>query len=450
MKLRLFLIIWIVFVLTASSSAVIFSELLRTERLRNLDSQVESLSALILNSDVIGEGIAELKEADDIIQEIIGTYRLGLVIVLKNKSSRIIYRNKNAAALDLNPSTKLEWQFVQNKDDIIRIHTSSRGNKILQLGLVADSEVLRPNFWSFLISWYSLALLFVSGVLAYILTIILLKPLRNLSEFLNELTRHIGSELRSQIRLPKLLNVGSSNFMGRFDELHALTRSLNQFLDHLEASLAIHGNQAALLAHEINTPLTVALNRLSQLRKISNDEQKHQISEVENSLIRLSDFVKRYLQLAEAIHQPLSSTSLFAVRLEEFLPQLIERLRSLDGGSRIELKLEDQLRVFSNLSDLEQIISNLIRNALKYSPEEKNVEVIFKNHSLMIRDYGPGIPDEVIRRMGEAFNKSKFGGSGLGLAWVSALCRKYNWTLEFKKEEPGTLVTIHFPQDSGF
>jgi signal transduction histidine kinase len=429
-------------------SALVFGELLRRERLRNLDSQIESLSALLLNSDVIAEGIAELREADDIIQEIIGSYKLGLVIVLRNRNQKISFRNKNALALQLDPKVSIPWQFVQVKEDLIRINTSSRGNKILQLGLAADQEVIRPSFWSFLLSTYSLALLLVSGILAYLLTLGVLSPLKQLSESLNEMTLHLNLEGRSRVKLPSLRGFQSSGFFGRFDEFNQLIGSLHHFLDHLEGSLKIHGNQAALLAHEINTPITVVMNRISMLKKISDEGQKNQIVEIESVLTRLSDFVRRYLQFAESVHQPLSNTSLFAIRLDEALPRVVETIRSLPGGERLELKFEDSQTVFANPSDLDQLVSNLIRNALRYSPEDQPVLISLRQGRLSIEDFGPGIPEEIQRRWGEPFNKSKSGGSGLGLAWVKALCQKYRWPIRITRQDHKTIVQIDFSQST--
>ncbi len=447
MKFRLFFIIWIACLLTASTSALVFAELLRRERINNLDSQIKSLSALLINSEVVGEGIAELKEADDLIQGIIGTYRLGLVVILKNRNQRIIYRSKNAQALGLNPSIKQEWQFVKHEDDLIRLHTSTQGNKILQLGLVADQEVLRPSLWTFLFSGYSLALLIVSGILAYVLTLGLLTPLRRLSRFLNELTRNFDPEGRNT-QLPKAFIPVPSGPFGRFDEFQALLHSLNQFLDHLEASLKIHGTQAALLAHEINTPLTVAINRLSLLKPMVKPEEMSKVFEIEQTLSKLGEFVRRYLQLAEAVHQPLTATSIFAIKMEEFLPPLVERLRELPGGERLQIKSNAEFTLFTNMSDLEQTLSNLIRNALRYGDSNSPIEVTLSNREVSIQNRGVPIPEDVLRRLGEPFNKSKQGGSGLGLAWVKAICRKYDWSLEIAAEAGVTQVKIQFPEDS--
>jgi len=396
---------------------------------------------------MVGEGIAELREADDLIQGIIGTYRLGLVVILKNKNQRIIYRSKNAQALELNPSTKEEWQFVKQEDDLIRLHTSARGNKILQLGLVADQEVLRPSLWTFLVSGYSLSLLIISGILAYLLTLGLLTPLRRLSRFLNELTRNFDPEGRNT-QIPKAFIPVPSGPFGRFDEFQTLLHSLNQFLDHLEASLKIHGTQAALLAHEINTPLTVAINRLSLLKPVLNLNQTTKVVEIEQTLSQLAEFVRRYLQLAEAVHQPLTATSIFAIKLEEFVPPLIERLGGLQGGENLSVHLRTGLTIFANRSDLEQTLSNLVRNAIRYGDPDRAIEIILDHREITIQNQGQPIPEEVMRRLGEPFNKSRHGGSGLGLAWVKAICRKYDWQLKIQSNDGVTQVSIHFPDDS--
>lgn len=444
MKLRLFLIIWIVFVITALSSALIFSEIIRRERLRNLDAQIESLAGVLIGSESLSEGIADLKEADELIEGIIGSYRLGLVIILRNRSGKIVYRNKNATVLQLEPSSAQPWQFVKKDDDVIRVHTLSRTGRTLQLGLVAAEDSLRPPLSRILFSGYSLAILGVSGIIAYFLTLILLRPLRKLSDFLAELSRHLSTDETRRSTLPKVIENPSLTFFGKADELQLLIHSLNQFLGHLEGSLLIHGAQAALLAHEINTPLTIIQNKLSDLRQVADPQALKKIQEMEAGLHALSEFVRRYLQLSESVHQPLSSTSIFAVRLEEFIPQILERLKGLYPSREIQIKELHPLTIFVNTSDIEQVIYNLLKNAIKYSPEGSTIFVSLIDGELTVSDYGTGIPNTVLSRLGQPFNRSEQGGSGLGLAWVSALCRKYSWKLHIESRPGATTVSIHF------
>jgi len=264
---------------------------------------------------------------------------------------------------------------------------------------------------------------------------------------LNELTRNFDPEGRNT-QIPKAFIPVPSGPFGRFDEFQTLLHSLNQFLDHLEASLKIHGTQAALLAHEINTPLTVAINRLSLLKPVLNLNQTTKVVEIEQTLSQLAEFVRRYLQLAEAVHQPLTATSIFAIKLEEFVPPLIERLGGLQGGENLSVHLRTGLTIFANRSDLEQTLSNLVRNAIRYGDPDRAIEIILDHREITIQNQGQPIPEEVMRRLGEPFNKSRHGGSGLGLAWVKAICRKYDWQLKIQSNDGVTQVSIHFPDDS--
>lgn len=120
------------------------------------------------------------------------------------------------------------------------------------------------------------------------------------------------------------------------------------------------------------------------------------------------------------------------------------------GHGRIQLELNSDLTVFANPTHLDQLISNLVTNALKFSPESEKILLILGNDYLIVKDFGTGIPKEVRDRLGEPFNvgsnKSK-KGNGLGLAWVATISKLYEWTLAIRTDTSGTEIEIRFPQE---
>jgi signal transduction histidine kinase len=113
--------------------------------------------------------------------------------------------------------------------------------------------------------------------------------------------------------------------------------------------------------------------------------------------------------------------------------------------------LHRDFSVASNPGHLDQLVINLLANALKFSPENSPVEVEIDDGQLRVRDFGPGIESPILERIGEPFNlgssssHSKVKGHGLGLAWISTVSKLYDWELEFVTAPSGTEVIVRFP-----
>jgi signal transduction histidine kinase len=146
---------------------------------------------------------------------------------------------------------------------------------------------------------------------------------------------------------------------------------------------------------------------------------------------------------------PSKPQDLYAVKLSETVRKAAAELNLINGG-RIELKIEGETTVFALPAHLHQLVSNLLSNAAHYS--DKKIECLVSENSLVVRDFGPGLPAGVREHLGQPFNRgtSKVGpsrGSGLGLAWVSALCEKYKWRLNIDSGADGTRIEVTFSGD---
>jgi signal transduction histidine kinase len=106
--------------------------------------------------------------------------------------------------------------------------------------------------------------------------------------------------------------------------------------------------------------------------------------------------------------------------------------------------------VISNPQHLQQLISNLLTNALNYSPEDSLVTIESFDNKLTISDQGKGIPQEILERIGQPFNfgpqykQLKYKRTGLGLAWINTITKLYNWNLDIQSGPTGTVIVIKF------
>ena len=123
----------------------------------------------------------------------------------------------------------------------------------------------------------------------------------------------------------------------------------------------------------------------------------------------------------------------------------------------VSYKFSDQnISILSNRDYVKQIFLNLIDNAIKYTPENKDVyvEVYYDKNNLVIKvgDNGIGIPKEDIKRIFERFYRvdkartRKMGGTGLGLSIAKEILDRNNGNIDIKSEEgKGTEVVIRIP-----
>jgi two-component system phosphate regulon sensor histidine kinase PhoR len=122
----------------------------------------------------------------------------------------------------------------------------------------------------------------------------------------------------------------------------------------------------------------------------------------------------------------------------------------------VELRLESDARLLGAEAEVHSIFSNLVSNAVKYTPASGRVEIRWWTDAdgghFQVRDSGAGIPAEHLPRITERFYRvdpgrsRATGGSGLGLAIVKHALQRHGGTLDIDSVEgKGSTFTCHFP-----
>lgn len=219
-------------------------------------------------------------------------------------------------------------------------------------------------------------------------------------------------------------------------ELGALAASFNQLLDRLEGAHATQQRFTADASHELRTPLTVLRGEIEVAlrRPRSAEEYREVLVSNKEEIERLSRLTENMLALAQvdgghAIHLR------ELVNVSELCSSVTERLQALAGEKRIALQHVDAthepLSVNGDRLALERVMTNLVENAVRYSPAGESVTVRVCKEQLWIVvhviDTGGGIAPEHLPHLFERFyrvDKARsrmHGGSGLGLSIVKAL-----------------------------
>lgn len=209
-------------------------------------------------------------------------------------------------------------------------------------------------------------------------------------------------------------------------DLLPLGSSINQLLDKLGHSLTLERRFSDLVAHELRTPQAGVKLLLQMLRSTDDDKERDAIvADLVASNDRAMHLIEQLLRLARVSHHPLNVA---AVPLYHLVASIVAGFGNRVTAKQMDLSLQgsEQSQVLADESLLRLMISNLIDNALKYTPANGKVEIAVVAEGsawlLFISDTGPGIPEDQRQAVFQRFyrvDSPQEEGSGLGLAIVA-------------------------------
>ena len=248
------------------------------------------------------------------------------------------------------------------------------------------------------------------------------------------------------------------------DEVTSLSRSLNAMLTQIEASFAVREASedrmrqfVADASHELRTPLATVRGyaELHRQGAISNpDDTRAAMERIESESGRMSGLVEDLLTLARLDEEP--TTAMGEVDLTVLAADATADARAREPERRITLVglhgPVDATTVWGSESRLRQVVTNLVANALRHTPQGTPVELAVgvdgTDGVLEVRDHGDGIPSGTAHRVFERFyradpsrGRATGGGNGLGLAIVAAIVAAHRGRVGVQ-ESPGGGATF--------
>jgi len=451
LKFRFFLILLLSLSAVGISLSISFSYYLNASRLELLDLQLRDSAITLVNSELSDIKKINFTEAEQLISEELGSDRIGKIFIIRNDSGEIVFKSGSASLMEIDPPRSPQTYTYKIKDQSVRIlnlNLPKRSDRTLQIGAVLDPTLFDWGFISNKLMIYLIITIIPIFLFSLALTNYLLTPLKLMASHLQLATKDL-QELRPVPGLSKKLTRYTEKSIINNDEFSTLVVNTNNLLEKININYKMTKPWTYQLAHEIKTPLSI-LN--FDIESLGQEHLKDPtlIHSMKNQIERISVTVSQFLEWA-SVENTQQKDNLFALRIASSIEAQLDGLQRLYPG-RIEYNVKKDFVVISNPQHLQQLINNLLSNALNYSGENK-VTIETGDYMLRVSDQGSGIPAEVIERIGQPFNCGahlphiKHKRSGLGLAWINTITKIYNWGLDIQTTQNGTVITIKFTKN---
>ena len=240
----------------------------------------------------------------------------------------------------------------------------------------------------------------------------------------------------------------------RRDELGQLARAFARMATRIETLLAAERRLLLDISHELRSPLA-RLGVAVELAR-SGDDTESALNRIQKESDRLNALVGQLLQVTRAEGDP-ASLRRDPIRLDQLVAQLVDdaRIEAAARDCQIEYQSPGPVTMAGDAELLRRAIENVIRNAIRYSPMHDVVRVSLRRDNgraiVDVRDNGPGVPDEALPRLFDAFYRVEpdrgraSGGIGLGLSIARRAIELHKGKIRAQNAKPGLEVVMEFP-----
>jgi signal transduction histidine kinase len=237
----------------------------------------------------------------------------------------------------------------------------------------------------------------------------------------------------------------------RSDAIDKISQDVNLMLDEIMRLLVQIKSVSDNIAHDLRSPLAVVHAQLERGLESSDDELRSVARQALAHIDRAMLAVAALLRLADVEYGP-KSNKFSPIDLSAICADLFEFFEPLATSKSIKMTLETQSAV-QTLGDrdlMREAVSNLIGNAIKFTPEHGTVNVSVTQEDgrpvVRVRDNGigvePGERDKIFQRFYRTSSGHRVPGSGLGLSIAAAIANLHDFDLRFNDNDPGAVFEM--------
>ncbi|MHC1720343.1 MAG: sensor histidine kinase [Clostridiaceae bacterium] len=291
----------------------------------------------------------------------------------------------------------------------------------------------------------AMLLILLSGILAYLIS-------RNITRPLNRLTAAAGEI--EQGNLEARVSIKSR------DETGALGRTFNRMADRLQKTERFRTEIIENVSHELRTPLSIIKGYAELIRDVTGENKSKRDSQLEvisQEADRLGVIVDDILDYSQ-IQSGLVELNVTSFDISEMIRGVIRKYQLVldESSMKINYNGPESVYVKGDKVRIEQILQNLVKNAINYSPEGKNIDIKVMDEGekafIEVGDHGAGIPEEELEFIWDRYYRTKgikkknIYGSGLGLSIVKSILDAHGATCSVESKE-GEGTTFRFSLD---
>jgi signal transduction histidine kinase len=269
--------------------------------------------------------------------------------------------------------------------------------------------------------------------------------------YIEDLT--IGASIRTAIAFMIWLYLRQTLKLFEDERQLQIEGAIRQF--HHDSKLRELGELSSSITHEIKTPLSSALMRCDLLEKqidqddVDREKMKRQLSYIRKGVLKAAHISQELLQFSHkrnAIKQKVSMDEL----VNEALNLMEHRLHYFD----IQKNIMPNLFFYADKEQLEEVLINLINNAIDASEENKKIVIKAEQKGLRVIlsviDFGTGIDEAILEKVTLPFftTKDKHHGTGLGLTLCQKIVDQNGGSLLIENTGTGLCVSIELPMES--
>ena len=289
-----------------------------------------------------------------------------------------------------------------------------------------------------------LAVLLFGGIFCFGLARYLTKPILNLRTTTNELAEgNLGARV-------------ATNLTRRRDEIGELGRDFNGMAERLESMVKAQQRLLGDISHELRSPLARLGVALGLARQRSGKEAAASLDRIERESDNLNEMISQLLTLTR-LESGTASRKRTNVDLSSLVREVAEdadfEARSLNRS--VQVVSNDKCSINGVEELLRSAVENVVRNAVRFTPEGTAVEVALKRQNgagdnfaiISVRDRGNGVPEESLEKIFRPFyrtedarDRQSGGGTGLGLAITERAVRMHGGTVEASNAPGGGLA----------
>ena len=287
--------------------------------------------------------------------------------------------------------------------------------------------------------------LLVTGFICFMLARYIIRPL---IELRTASKKFASGELQTRI---------AGRTLKRFDEISDLAGDFNEMAEKIEKLIGAQRRLFSDISHELRSPLARLQVSLELLQRKSPEADQPMVTRIGTEIMRMNSLIEELLQFSKLENNDINRQS-EKILLKDTLAHLCNDT-NFEGENRnciVKFTAADDIEISGMPQLIERAIENILRNALRHSPENSEIRVeLLRNDKMAtinIIDHGPGIPESEIPKvfapfycLSEERNPQK-GGIGLGLAIAQRAIMLHKGQITLKNNpEGGLTATISLP-----